>query len=67
MQHSLHLYIGDELSPIAEAVNRHLNQHCDREGREFSHVAIWLKDGSNSVVRQVDSGDSKTVLSSQTE
>ncbi len=67
MQHSLHLYLGDELSPIAEAVNRHLNQHCDREGREFSHVAIWLKDGSNSVVRQIDSGDSKTVLSSQTE
>lgn len=67
MQHSLHLYIGDELSPIAEAVNSHLNQHCDREGREFSHVAIWQKDGSNSVVRQIDSCDSKTVLSSQTE
>lgn len=67
MQHSLHLYIGDELSPIAEAVNRHLNQHCDREGREFSHVAIWLKDETNSVVRQIDSGDSKTVLSSQKE
>ena len=67
MQHSLHLYIGDELSPIAEAVNRHLNQHCDREGREFSHVAIWLNDGSNSVVRQIDFGDPKTILSSQTE
>ena len=67
MQHSLHLYIGDDLSPIAEAVNRHLNQHCDREGREFSHVAIWLKDETNSVVRQIDSGDSKTVLSSQKE
>lgn len=67
MQHSLHLYIGDELSTIAEAVDRHLNQHCDREGREFSHVAIWLKEGSNSVVRQIDFGDSKTVLSSRTE
>lgn len=67
MQNSLHLFIGDELSPIAESINRHLNQHCDREGREFSHVAIWLKEGSNSVVRQIDSGDSKTVLSSQTE
>lgn len=67
MQHSLHIFIGDELSPIAEAVNRHLDLHCDCEGREFSHVAIWLKDGSNSVVRQIDSGDSKTVLSSHTE
>lgn len=67
MQHSFHLYLGDEFSPIAEAVNRHLNQHCDREGREFSHVAIWLKEGPNSIVRQIDSGDSKTVLSSQTE
>lgn len=67
MQHSLHIYIGDELSPIAEAINNHLNQHCDHEAREFSHVAIWLKDDSNSIVRQIDSGDSKTVLSSQTE
>ena len=67
MQHSLHIYIGDELSPIAESINRHLYQHCDREGREFSHVATWLRDGTNSIARQIDSGDSKTVLSSQTE
>lgn len=67
MQHSLHIYIGVELSPIAEAVNRHLNHHCDREGREFSHVATWLKDGNNSIVRQIDSGEIKTILSSHTE
>lgn len=67
MQHSLHIYIGDDLSPIAEAVNRHLNHHCDRVGREFSHVATWLKDGTNSIARQIDSGETKTVLSSQTD
>ena len=67
MQHSLHVYIGDELSPIAEAINRHLNQHCDSEGRDFSHVAIWHNEGSNSIVRQIDFGDPKTILSSQTE
>lgn len=66
-QHSFNIFVGGDLSSIAEAVNRHLNQHCDREGREFSHVAIWLKEGSNSIVRQIDSGDSKTLLSSQTE
>lgn len=67
MQHSLHIFIGDDLSPVAEAVNRHLNHHCDRERREFSHVATWLKDGSGSVVRQIDSSAAKTTLSSQSE
>ena len=67
MQHSLHIFLGDDLSPIAEAVNRHLTQHCDCEGREFSHVATWMKDGINSVVRQIDSGETKTSLSSLVE
>ena len=63
MQHSLHFFVGEDLAPVAEAINRHLNQHCDREGREFSHVATWLKDNSSSVVRQIDSGETKTILS----
>ena len=67
MQHSLHIYIGDDLSPIAEAVNRHLQKHCDSEGREFSHVATWLKDSTNCTVRQIDSGETRTTLFSQAE
>ena len=67
MQHSLHFFVGEDLAPVAEAINRHLNQHCDREGREFSHVATWLKDSSSSVVRQIDSGETKTILSSSAE
>ena len=67
MQHTLHLYIGEDLASIAEAVNRHLSQHCDDMGREFSHVITWLKDGSSSVVRQIDSGETKTKLSLKTE
>ena len=66
-QHSYHIFVGDDLSLIAEAVNRHLDQHCNREGREFSHVATWLKDGLNSIARQIDFGEPKTVLSSSTE
>lgn len=59
MQHSFHIFIGDNLAPIAEAVDNHLTNHCEREGRSFSHVATWLFD-NDSIVRQIDSKEPKT-------
>ena len=67
MQHSLHIFIGDDLAPVAETVNRHLEQHCDREGRTFSHVATWLSEGDCSTVRQIDLHEQKTVIANPTE
>ena len=52
MQHSLHIFVGDDLSPFADAVNRHLNHHCDNAS--YSHVAEWRADGSKSIVRLID-------------
>ena len=62
MQHSLHIFIGDLLSSVAEAVNKHLDQHCDSEGRDFSHVAVWQPQGSDSTVRRIDNHDQKLTI-----
>ena len=67
MQHSLHIYIGEDLTPIAEAIDNHLTQHCDCEGRQFSHVASWVFEGEKSIVRQIDTRESKTIISNRTE
>lgn len=67
MQHSLHIYIGEDLTPIAEAIDNHLTQHCDSEGRRFSHVASWVFEGEKSIVRQIDTRESKTIISNRTE
>lgn len=66
MQHSFHIFIGDNLAPIAEAVDNHLTNHCEREGRSFSHVATWLFD-NDSIVRQIDSKEPKTIISNSVE
>lgn len=62
MQHSLHIFIGDLLSSVAEAVNKHLDQHCDSEGRDFSHVAVWQPQGSDSTVRRIENHDQKLTI-----
>ena len=62
MQHSLHIFIGDLLSTVAEAVNKHLDQHCDSEGRNFSHVAVWQPQGSDSTVRRIENHDQKLTI-----
>ncbi|SHK67445.1 C1 family peptidase [Xylanibacter ruminicola] len=67
MQHSLHIFIGEDLAPIAEAIDNHLTQHCDCEGRQFSHVATWVFEGENSIVRQIDVRESKTIISNRIE
>ena len=67
MQHSLHIFIGEDLTPIAEAIDNHLTQHCDCEGRQFSHVASWVLEGEKSIVRQIDTRESKTIISNRTE
>ena len=65
MQHSLHIFVGDDLSSIASSVNRHLNLHCDCEGKRFSHVATWTKNGSQIAINRLDISDGKTTINNK--
>lgn len=67
MQHSLHIFLGDELSTVAEAVNVHLTQHCDSEGRKFSHVATLCSEDNIHSVRVLDKPSPKTAIANDTE
>lgn len=66
MQHSLHIFIGDELLVVAEAINQHLTQHCDSEGRKFSHVATLCTEDNVTTIRVLDELSDKIVLSDDT-
>ena len=67
MQHSFHLFLGDDLSSVAESINNHLHQHCDSVGRKFSHVATLMQEGINYTIRQIDSKDDDSIISTKEE
>lgn len=67
MQHSLHIFIGDELLEVAEAINQHLTQHCDSEGKKFSHIATLCTEDNVTTIRVLDGLSDKIVLSNDTE
>lgn len=67
MQHSLHIFLGDELLTVAEAVNQHLTQHCDGEGRQFSHVASLCEEDGITSIRLLDKPSDKLAISNDTE
>lgn len=66
-QHSFHLFLGDDLSSVAESINNHLHQHCDSVGRKFSHVATLMQEGINYTIRQIDSKDDDSIISTKEE
>lgn len=67
MQHSFHLFVGDDLAPVAETVCKHINTLSDHEGRKFSHVATCLFNNNIYSIRQIDNQEDAVTVSNDTE
>lgn len=51
MRHSIHLFIGEEMAPIAEAISLHLQKHSAESTKDYAHVACWEKSNGERSVR----------------
>lgn len=67
MQYTLHLFLGDDLSPVAEAVKEHVAHHCVCEDTQCPHIATWCVNGNERITRLVMPGSSKTTLNNDIE
>ena len=67
MQHSFHLFVGDDLAPVAETVKKQINSLSDNEGRKFSHVATCLLVDNDFSLRLIDNQENAVRVSNDTE
>ena len=59
MRHSIHLFIGEDMVSIAEAISSHLKRHSADTAKDYAHVACWENAGGIRTVRILESNSLK--------
>lgn len=62
MRHSIHLFIGEEMVSIAEAISCHLQKHNVKSAENYAHVACWENLNGVRTIRTIGNGGIKSSM-----